>query len=102
LKVGKIDRFGRYIHVITNSTPGGSSGHHSSSDDAPRFSIVRSEITVAGQSHHISGIIAPTGGPEDHMIFGSLGHVQALTNKPDHVNVIEVSALCKGCPAEDW
>ena len=35
------------------------------------------------------------------MIFGSLPHVQALTNRSDQINVIEVSALCKGCPVED-
>jgi putative ABC transport system permease protein len=35
------------------------------------------------------------------MIFGSLQHVQALTNRPGQINVIEVSALCKGCPVED-
>jgi putative ABC transport system permease protein len=27
--------------------------------------------------------------------------VQALANKPGQLNIIEVSALCKGCPVED-
>ena len=35
------------------------------------------------------------------MIFGSLQHVQAMANRQDQINVIEVSALCKGCPVED-
>jgi putative ABC transport system permease protein len=35
------------------------------------------------------------------MVFGSLAHIQKLVNKPGQLNVIEVSALCKGCPVED-
>ena len=89
------------IRSEANSTNGSSSEHHRSTDDATRFAIIRSEITLAGQPHHVSGVIAPTGGSEDRMIFGSLNHVQALTGKPDQINVIEVSALCKGCPVED-
>ena len=89
------------VRSEASSTPGSNAGHHSSSDGAPRFSIVRSDITVAGQPHQVSGVIAPTGGPEDRMIFSSLRHVQALTGKSDQINVIEVSALCKGCPVED-
>lgn len=79
----------------------GGSGHHGAADDGGSFVVTRTEITVAGQPHHVAGVIAPTGGAEDRMIFGSLQHVQALTNRPDQINVIEVSALCKGCPVED-
>jgi len=35
------------------------------------------------------------------MIFGELARVQQLAGKSNQVNVIEVSALCKGCPVED-
>jgi putative ABC transport system permease protein len=77
------------------------SEHHASPDDGAPFTLIRTEVTVAGQPHRVSGVIAPTGGPEDRMIFGSLQHVQTLTNRQNQINVIEVSALCKGCPVED-
>ena len=87
--------------VRVEASAGKASGHHVAADESATLVLTRSEVTVAGQPHHISGIIAPTGGPEDRMIFGSLQHVQALTNRPGQINVIEVSALCKGCPVED-
>jgi putative ABC transport system permease protein len=49
----------------------------------------------------VAGVIGQTGGPEDRMVFASLAHVQALVNKPGQIDVIEVSALCKGCPVGD-
>ena len=91
----------RSLSAIRAEAPAGkASGHHAANDSAP-FVLVRGEVIIAGQPHHVSGVIAPTGGPEDRMIFSSLQHVQALTNRPDQINVIEVSALCKGCPVED-
>ena len=58
-------------------------------------------ITLFGKVRKMPIVIAPTGGPEDRMIFGSLAHVQALLNKPDQLSLIEVSALCKDCPIGD-
>jgi len=75
------------------------SGHHSNAD--AQFTITRDQVHINGLNHHVAGVIAPTGGPEDRMVFGSLGHIQKLVNKPGQLNVIEVSALCKGCPVED-
>ena len=79
------------------------SGHQSHPNgpaDTP-FTITRNQVSINGQSHHVAGVIAPTGGPEDRMVFGSLVHVQQLVNKPGQLNVVEVSALCKGCPVSD-
>jgi putative ABC transport system permease protein len=49
----------------------------------------------------VSGVIEQTGGSEDQMVFGTLGHVQELSGKPEHLSLIEVSALCKDCPVSD-
>lgn len=87
--------------VRPEGAPSGESGHHSSGENSPHLALVRTETTIAGQPHHIAGVIERTGGPEDRMIFGDLEHVQTLTNRKDQINVIEVSALCKGCPVED-
>lgn len=75
-------------------------GHHFTGD-RNQFMVVRSEIKLAAQTHSVAGVIASTGGPEDRMVFGDLAHVQKLTGKANQISVIEVSALCKGCPVED-
>lgn len=87
--------------IHSEVSAGGGPGHHTAVDDGTRFTLARTEVSIGGQTHHVSGVIAPTGGPEDRMIFGSLQHVQTLTNRQDQIDVIEVSALCQGCPVED-
>jgi putative ABC transport system permease protein len=84
----------------TGQKTAASGSHHSTPDEVP-FKVVKDEVLLFGIPHKVTGVIAATGGPEDRMIFGDLAHVQKLTGKPDQVNVIEVSALCKGCPVED-
>jgi putative ABC transport system permease protein len=74
---------------------------HTANQPAPQFKILRDKLLLGGSEHRIAGIIAPTGGAEDNIIFGSLAHVQTLLKKPDELSLIEVSALCKDCPVED-
>ena len=74
--------------------------NHSVDGNVP-FTLVSTRIVINERDHNVSGVIAPTGGPEDRMVFGSLLHVQQLTGKQGELNLIEVSALCKGCPVED-
>lgn len=66
-----------------------------------QFKLVRDRLPLAGREHRVAGVLAPTGGPEDRMVFGSLAHVQSLLGKPDQLSLIEVAALCIGCPVED-
>jgi putative ABC transport system permease protein len=65
------------------------------------FKIARNDLQLGGREHRVAGVLAPTGGREDGMIFGSLPDVQALLGKPDQLSLIEVSALCQNCPVED-
>lgn len=74
---------------------------HHNNVERKGFKLVRDRIQVAGQEHRVAGVITPTGGSEDQMIFGSLPHFQGLLSKPDQLSMIEVSALCIGCPVED-
>ena len=91
------------IEPSAGSTPQGVShgGSHQPSEDQNQFKVTRGRLQIAGHEHHIAGVINQTGSPEDRMIFGHLGHVQSLVNKPDQLSVIEVSALCKDCPIDD-
>ncbi|HWN99591.1 MAG TPA: FtsX-like permease family protein [Blastocatellia bacterium] len=76
-------------------------GSHQPSEDQSQFKVMRNRLQIAEHEHHIAGVINQTGSPDDRMIFGNLGHVQSLVNKPDQVSLIEVSALCKDCPIDD-
>jgi putative ABC transport system permease protein len=76
-------------------------GAHQPSEDQSQFKVVRDRLQIAGRDHRVAGVINQTGGPDDRMIFGHLGHVQSLVNKPDQLSLIEVSALCKDCPIDD-
>jgi putative ABC transport system permease protein len=76
-------------------------GSHDASEDANQFKIVRDRLQIAGSPHRVAGVIGQTGGPEDHMIFGELAHVQQLTGRTDQLSLIEVAALCKDCPVGD-
>lgn len=78
----------------------GGGSHHVSSEPSD-VRIARGSVQIASRAHRVAGIIGPTGGAEDRMIFGSLGHVQTLLGRPGQLSIIEVSALCKDCPVSD-
>ncbi|HVG19545.1 MAG TPA: FtsX-like permease family protein, partial [Blastocatellia bacterium] len=81
--------------------PPEASHHGGAVEDQHQFNAVRSRVQIAGREHQVAGVLSPTGGPDDRMIFGSLAHVQSLLGKPDQLSLIEVSALCKDCPIGD-
>ena len=78
----------------------GGEQHHGNAEQR-QFKIVRDSVVVEGQEYRVAGVIAPTGGSEDQMVFASLHRVQSLLGKPGQLSLIEVSALCIGCPVED-
>ncbi|MBU0497209.1 MAG: ABC transporter permease [Candidatus Thermoplasmatota archaeon] len=46
--------------------------------------------------------IVETQGNEDNQIFVNLQVAQTLTNRPDNVHTVQVSALCNACPVETF
>lgn len=65
---------------------------HKAPDD--RVGLDGRELTVAGVLH-------PTGAIDDRAVFADLGLVRQVLGRPGALTVIEVSALCRGCPIED-
>jgi putative ABC transport system permease protein len=53
-----------------------------------------SEISLAGTTHHVSGILS-TGGDEDGQIVAPLGVAQSLAHAPGKLRTVYVSALLK-------
>ena len=74
--------------------------HHAGTPEVG-FRLVSDHLRIAGRDHRVAGVIKPTGGPDDRMVFGDLRTVQNLAAKPGQLSLIEVSALCKDCPVED-
>jgi putative ABC transport system permease protein len=58
-------------------------------------------VEVGGRRLRVAGTIGATGGLDDQAVLADLALVQGMLGKADAVSVIEVSALCRGCPIED-
>lgn len=87
------------VMEMAEVTSGG--GVHHNNVVQKGFKLARDRVRIAGQEHAVAGVITPTGGSEDQMIFGALPLFQTLLGKPNQLSMIEVSALCIGCPVED-
>ena len=57
-------------------------------------------LEVAGEERRVTGVLRPTGTLDDAAVIADLPAVQRALGKPGAVNLIEVSALCSGCPIE--
>ena len=56
---------------------------------------------IDGQTFHVTGLLAPTGSQDDGIIFVSLKEAQRLFGKQEQLSLIEIAALCYGCPIEE-
>lgn len=54
-----------------------------------------------GLEWRVSGILDPTGSQEDLMVFAPLSEVQSALEKEGKISMVEVAALCAGCPIEE-
>ena len=57
-------------------------------------------LTVDGRELTVSGILDETGSQDDHILFMDLPAAQTLLGKEGRVSMVEVAALCLGCPIE--
>ncbi|PKL16315.1 MAG: ABC transporter permease [Spirochaetae bacterium HGW-Spirochaetae-5] len=58
-------------------------------------------VAVNGTRMKVKVILGQTGSHDDNMIFTDLKNAQLLLNKKGIVSMVEVAALCTGCPIED-
>ncbi len=71
-------------------------------DAAARLHLAPGDrITVQGAALHVSGVLDNTGSQDDGLIFADLAWVQQHFQKGNAISLIELSALCSGCPIED-
>jgi len=64
------------------------------------FRLVARPLSIAGRDFRVSGVIRETGTQEDRFIFADLKLVQQLFQSPGEITLVEISALCNGCPIE--
>lgn len=57
--------------------------------------------SVVGRDLRVVGVLAPTGSLDDRAVYADLPLVQTLLERPGAVSLIDVSALCRGCPIDD-
>jgi putative ABC transport system permease protein len=60
-----------------------------------------STLRLGDVERRVSGVLHPTGTLDDEAVFATLPVVQAALGQPGAVSIIEVAALCRGCPVED-
>jgi putative ABC transport system permease protein len=56
------------------------------------------KITVRGRALPVTGVLEATGSQDDGLIFAPLAIAQGILNKQDKISMVEVAALCSGCP----
>lgn len=58
-------------------------------------------VLLGGEAFQITGVLASTGSQDDNLIFADLGQVQKRYGKGNAISLIELAALCGGCPIEE-
>jgi len=58
-------------------------------------------LEIGGETLKVAGILEQTGSQDDSLIFAPLGTAQKILGKEGKITLIEVAALCSGCPIGD-
>jgi len=58
-------------------------------------------LEIKGERFKVSGVLDQTGSQDDSLIFARLGKAQRLLGKEGRITLVEVAALCSGCPIGD-
>jgi len=92
------------LGVIEAAKPAGHesmlhSGHASVRQS--ELKLLRTQLALGGGEFRVVGVIHETGAQDDQMVFTSLSTAQRVLHKPGELSLIEVSAMCNGCPIDD-
>jgi putative ABC transport system permease protein len=58
-------------------------------------------LQLKGEDFRVAGILDQTGSQDDALLFASLPIAQRLLGKTGTISLVEVAALCSGCPIGD-
>ncbi len=87
---------------IFGDTPKGDHELLLGSDAAKALSLENGDaVVIRGESFKVAGILAQTGSQDDSLLLAPLKTVQLLLGKVGKISLVEVAALCSGCPIGD-
>ena len=58
-------------------------------------------LAIKNESFKVAGVLEQTGSQDDALVFANLAKVQRLLGKEGKITLVEVAALCSGCPIGD-
>lgn len=58
-------------------------------------------VQLGGRSVTVAGVLEQTGSQDDSLVFMPLAGAQKLLGKEGRITLVEVAALCSGCPIGD-
>lgn len=58
-------------------------------------------LDASGHSFRVAAVLQETGSQDDSLLFVPLAAAQAVTGKQGKITLVEVAALCGGCPITD-
>jgi len=71
-------------------------------DAAAQFKVSPGDVLPLGKDKlRVSGVLDSTGSQDDGLLFADIRWVQQRFQKGNAVSLIELSALCSGCPISD-
>lgn len=59
------------------------------------------KVKISGETFTVSGVLNQTGSQDDSLILMPLKKAQKLLHKEGKISLVEVAALCSGCPIDD-
>lgn len=72
------------------------------SDAASALNVMTGDtLGINGETFTVAGVLDRTGSQDDALIFARLAKSQQLLGKEGTVTLVEVAALCSGCPIGD-
>lgn len=72
------------------------------SDAAKALNVMTGDtVEIRGETFTVKGILDQTGSQDDALVFLSLPKAQHLLGKKGRITLVEVAALCSGCPIGD-
>jgi putative ABC transport system permease protein len=72
------------------------------SEAARALNVMTGEtVDIKGERFKVTGILEQTGSQDDSLVFVQLPVAQRLLGKEGRVSLVEVAALCSGCPIGD-
>jgi putative ABC transport system permease protein len=59
------------------------------------------EVVIKGEKFKVAGVLDQTGSQDDALIFAQLKRAQKILGKDGKITLVEVAAVCSGCPIGD-